>query len=703
MSYGLLAFAIALLQLQGTACLNFSFSSFPRESGDNLNLTGDAYVVKDAIQVTRDVRGASIENLKGRAYYRRQFRLWRRHRDQSQNASFNSTFVLNITPQTHPGGEGLAFILSGDDAEPPLNSEGQWLGIANATTNGTAAANVVAVEFDTRKSFPQDLDDNHVGLNVNSVYSIVQRSLWDLGVNASNGTDFTVTVEYDGGSKNLTVYVGDGRTLLSNDSLAFSRVVDLPSFLPEDVYVGFSASTGKNSTQLNCVRAWDFTGTDMDEDTNSTAWLRITIPVAIVCSLGVGLAVICCYCCYRRRQFKKIKEEEEEGGEEDEYSDDDQDPMLDAEIEKSGGARKFRLKEIETATENFAGKNEVGRGGCGTVYRGVLVLGLGDGNHQQAVAVKRFAKRSAHGRRDFVAEVKTIGKLHHKNLVKLVGWCHEGGELLLVYEFMPNGSLDAFIFPTHPWSSSSSSSREVPLQQQQQQQQLLPWETRHRIICDVATALDYLHTGCDQIVLHRDIKASNILLDSHFNARLGDFGLARTIHPSLQTHHSTSDIAGTPGYMAPESFHIGRATPETDVYAFGVVALEVVCGRKPGRQSEGNSYNNGIVEWAWQCHNEGRVLDVVDGGLKTYDADQVKRTLVLGLACCHPNPHCRPSIKTALQVLLGEAVTPPIPVKKPTFMWPATPVPDDDQEVIDQYTSSFTGGQLSPSTTLSAR
>ncbi|GFY80634.1 concanavalin A-like lectin protein kinase family protein [Actinidia rufa] len=262
--------------------------------------------------------------------------------------------------------------------------------------------------------------------------------------------------------------------------------------------------------------------------------------------------------------------------------------------------KKFRLKELKQATGNFNSKNKLGRGGCGTVYKGLL--------DNTEVAVKRFFENSSEGRQDFVAEVTTIGNLHHKNLVKLVGW--------------------------------------------------------HGIICGVAGALDYLHNGCEKRVLHRDIKASNIMLDSEFNARLGDFGLARTIPHSDMTHHSTKKIAGTLGYMPPESFHIGRATAETDIYAFGGYFYFFLKfrGRKPGYQSDENNYSNGIVDWVWELHNLERILEVMDMRLSgNFDRDQAESVLKLGLACCHPNPYQRPSMRTALQVFYrrGSSTTHP--------------------------------------------
>ncbi|KAF3640911.1 putative L-type lectin-domain containing receptor kinase S.5 [Capsicum annuum] len=214
------------------------------------------------------------------------------------------------------------------------------------------------------------------------------------------------------------------------------------------------------------------------------------------------------------------------------------------------------------------------------------------------MAVKRFFKDSRQWAKDLIAEVTTIGNLHHKNLVKLIGWLYESNELLVVYEFMPNGGLDKLIICEENGEIREGLS--------------LNGEIRHGIICGIAQALDYLHNGCQKRVLHRDIKASNIMLDSELNARLGDFGLARTVQVNGKTHHSTKEIAGTIGYMAPESILIGRATVETDVFAFGVLILEVACGRKPGKQYEENIYSNRVIEYVCDMYKSGKIIDAID-------------------------------------------------------------------------------------------
>ncbi|KAK2400712.1 putative L-type lectin-domain containing receptor kinase S.5 [Trifolium repens] len=597
-----------------------------------------------------------MSNLAGRALYKDPFKI----------ASFNTTFVLNITPKTSPGGgEGIAFILASDPTLPE-NSDGQWLGIVNASTNGTSRAAILAVEFDTRQSSTEDGPNNHVGININSISSIIQASLSDTKVNLTSSTNVFIRVEYS----NDVISVFGSMTENSNDSmetLLVSPTLNLSSYFKDEVYVGFSASTS-NYTELNCLRAWEFISVDIGNKKNYL-WIWIIIPLVII--IG-GLVFFMVY--FLREKNMELQEDTYKG--------------IEDQIQHSSMApKKYQLKELMKATGGFSPQNKLGEGGFGMVYKGIL------GNNKE-IAVKRVSKNSRQGKQEFMAEVTTIGSLHHKNLVKLIGWCYESKdkELLLVYEFMPKGSLDKYLF---------NQSSELELQYSK----VLDWKTRNSVIRDVAQALDYLHNGCEKRVLHRDIKASNIILDLDYVAKLGDFGLARTIQKRNETHHSTKGIAGTPGYMAPETFLTGRATIETDVYAFGVLVLEVVCGRRPGNVYAQDEYNNSIVYWVWELYGKGEIVSVVDQRISSEENEvervkweEIEIVLVLGLACCHPNPNERPSMKTVLMVLNGEVSPPAVPMERPSFVWPA--MPSSFKHCKD---SSLTSGTLTPITEVSGR
>ena len=242
-----------------------------------------------------------------------------------------------------------------------------------------------------------------------------------------------------------------------------------------------------------------------------------------------------------------------------------------------------------------------------------------------------------------------IGNLRHRNLVRLQGWCHEKGEILLVYDLMPNGSLDKALFEAR-----------TPL----------PWPHRRKILFGVASALAYLHQECENQVIHRDVKTSNIMLDEGFNARLGDFGLARQIE-----HDKSPDAtvaAGTMGYLAPEYLLTGRATEKTDVFSYGAVVLEVASGRRPIEKDVSTAGKVGVcsnlVEWVWSLHREGRLLSAADARLgDEFDEGEMMRVLMVGLACSHPDPLARPTMRGVVQMLVGEAEVPIVPRAKPSM------------------------------------
>ncbi|CAN6338896.1 unnamed protein product [Urochloa humidicola] len=372
----------------------------------------------------------------------------------------------------------------------------------------------------------------------------------------------------------------------------------------------------------------------------------------------------------RRKQARQTIEREMEEGD----FIDDEPAMDDDEFERGTGPKRFRYGELAMATDNFSDDHKLGEGGFGSVYRGFLK------DMDLHVAIKRVSKGSKQGRKEYASEVSIISRLRHRNLVQLIGWCHGGGELLLVYELMPNGSLD-----THLHSDAG-----------------LPWPQRHDIVLGIGSALLYLHQDWEQCVLHRDIKPSNVMLDASFLAKLGDFGLARLVDHGRRSH--TTVIAGTMGYMDPECMFAGRADTESDMYSFGVVLLEIACGRRPpvARRAEEDDVSRSlvarhgdedlvhIVQWVWEFYGRGDVLDAADARLNgEFDAGEMETVMVVGLWCAHPDRSLRPSIRQAVNVLRREAPRPSLPARMPvaTFM----PPPE-----AFYYTSSVaTGGSSS--------
>ncbi|XP_057856563.1 probable LRR receptor-like serine/threonine-protein kinase At1g53420 [Cryptomeria japonica] len=292
----------------------------------------------------------------------------------------------------------------------------------------------------------------------------------------------------------------------------------------------------------------------------------------------------------------------------------------------------FNLMLMKIATKNFDPKNKIGEGGFGAVYKGILPGG-------RKVAIKQFSHSSKQGNREFLTEVSIISAVQHPNLVKLYGCCVEGGELLLVYEYMENGNLAQALFD--PFEARVK----------------LDWPTRYRICLGIARGIAYLHEESLVKIVHRDIKSTNILLDKHLNPKVADFGLARLVDEE-STHVSTR-VAGTIGYLAPEYALKGHLSDKSDVYSFGVVVLEVVSGRTHTDMSL-EEEKNYLLEWAWQLYEEEKTLKLVDVNLlqSGYNEEEVVRMIHVGLLCTHENPCARPCMSAILEMMEGRAPTP---------------------------------------------
>ncbi|GMN67756.1 hypothetical protein TIFTF001_036821 [Ficus carica] len=287
-----------------------------------------------------------------------------------------------------------------------------------------------------------------------------------------------------------------------------------------------------------------------------------------------------------------------------------------------GMPSRFSYEELEIATENF--KETLGSGGFGSVYKGVLTDGTG-------IAVKRLNKMSQ-GMREFLAEVETIGSLHHFNLVRLAGFCAEKSRRLLVYEYMTNGSLDSWIF-----------SRD--------QTHYLDWQTRKKIILDIAKGLAYLHEECRQKIIHLDIKPHNILLDENFNAKVSDFGLSTLI--ARDESQVLTTMRGTPGYLAPEWKELS-ITVKVDVYSFGIVLLEIVSKRKNADSSRSESSFH-LLKMLQKKAEEDRLIDIVEELDKEMEKnrEEVVRMIRIGAWCLQDDPTKRPFMSTVVKVLEG--------------------------------------------------
>ncbi|KAL7199686.1 hypothetical protein ACSBR2_021895 [Camellia fascicularis] len=355
-------------------------------------------------------------------------------------------------------------------------------------------------------------------------------------------------------------------------------------------------------------------------------------------------------------KWKKSKEPEEDG-------EIGPDMAMDNEFDSGIRQKKFSYAELFRATNNFADEQKLGEGGFGGVYKGFLR------ELNSYVAVKRISKRSKQGIKEYASEVNIISRLRHRNLVQLLGWCHDKNELLLVYEFMENGSLDNHLF---------------------KENSVLTWAIRYKIAQGLASALLYLHEGWEQCVVHRDVKSSNMMLDSNFNVKLGDFGLARFVDHGKDVQ--TTNMAGTRGYMAPECLFTGKASKESDVYSFGIVALEIACGRKPFDWKVPESQTI-LVEWVWDLYATNRLLEVVDPKIYAdFVREEMECLMIVGLWCAHPDHNLRPSIRQAIHVLNFEAPLPILPTKMPVPTYITPPVSTASSSVSRNFiTFSNTG------------
>ncbi|GKV19288.1 hypothetical protein SLEP1_g29574 [Rubroshorea leprosula] len=327
---------------------------------------------------------------------------------------------------------------------------------------------------------------------------------------------------------------------------------------------------------------------------------------------------------------------------------------------------QYGLNSIEAATNNFAESNRLGEGGFGVVYQGRFPNG-------QEIAVKRLLRRSGQGTEEFKNEAALVAKLQHRNLVRLLGFCVEGEEKILVYELVANKSLDYFLFD-------------------HDRRGLLDWSTRYKIIEGVARGILYLHEDSRLTVIHRDLKASNVLLDGEMNPKISDFGIAR-IFGVDQAQGKTKRIVGTYGYMSPEYAMHGRFSVKSDVYSFGVLVLEILSSQKNSNfcQTEGAG---DLMSYAWKLWKDGRPLEMLDPILgDSYSRNEVIRCIHIGLLCVQENPAERPTMATVVLMLSSYSVTLPLPKKPAFFLHSRTELtkmlePDQSMSQSTQYSTN---------------
>ncbi|KAI9110432.1 hypothetical protein K1719_018592 [Acacia pycnantha] len=577
----------------GATSITFDYEKFLDLDHQNLNIDGDVFLENGMLNLTRYQNDSA-----GRVTYKNLLQLWDKETRTLANFTTRFTFIINDLNKTNGIGDGITFFLAHPNFSLPVPPDGSGIGLVGRRelkdTNYPNEHPFVAVEFDT---FPNvELGDppyDHVGIN--------DKEMWTPYVTQwytkNDGRKYDAEITYDSSSFQLSVnFIGykDNVKIRQN----YSHQMNLTEYLPEQVQFGFSSATG-SQFELHTLCSWSF---------NSS--LKV---------LGV----------VQKSTSNRQK------------NDDRLYLYLDKDFE-SVGPKKFSYNELVKATNKFSEEHKLGEGGFGGVYKGFMR------SLNAYVAIKKVSQESKQGVKEYASEVKIISQLRHKNLVQLMGWCHEKNDLLLIYEFMPKGSLDYHLF---------------------QSKNLLTWPTRYNIAQGLALAILYLHEEWEQCVVHRDIKSSNIMLDSNFKTKLGDFGLARFVDHGKGL--TTTIVAGTKGYMAPEYLAMGKATRESDMYSFGIVALEIACGRTP---IDLNASDEQVlmVQWVWELYGRGELQEAVDKRLNNngdFDAQELDRLMIIGLWCAHPDYTMRPTIRQALNVLNFEAPLPNLPATMPKPMY----------------------------------
>ncbi|XP_028767764.1 cysteine-rich receptor-like protein kinase 25 [Neltuma alba] len=304
---------------------------------------------------------------------------------------------------------------------------------------------------------------------------------------------------------------------------------------------------------------------------------------------------------------------------------------------------QFSFATIEAATNNFSQLNKIGKGGFGEVYKGVLP-------DKREIAVKKLSSKSKQGVVEFKNEISLIANLQHRNLVALIGFCLEEDEKMLIYEYVPNKSLDYFLFDTNP------------------KRRILNWSERYKIIGDIARGVLYLHEYSRLKVIHRDLKPSNVLLDDNMNPKISDFGLARIVATN-QNQEITNRIVGTYGYMSPEYAMYGRFSEKLDIYSFGVIILQIISAKRIARSPISKIFEDLLSQVRWRNHTP---LEIMESTLKeTYSHTEVIKCIQIGLLCVQEDPDDRPTMATVISYLNTQLIDLPFPREPALFRYSA--------------------------------
>ena len=610
--------------------LDFNFNKDPRIFHD-VRFLGSAKFSneKDALQIPDESKAVDLKDQAGRALYSSPIRLLDPH--TKTPASFETTFAFQVNNASHlssdstgHGGSGLTFIIVPD--EFTVGRHGPWLAMLNDACEDDYKA--VAVEFDTHRS-PGfgDPNDNHVGINLGSIVSTRTINVSDFGIVLNNGLVHRAWITYDGPRRWMDIRLGSKHEDYPSKPI-FSEQLDLSPFLNEYMFIGFSASTG-NLTQIHNVLSWNFTST-------SQAFLRIPSTetceskISVEGGSGTGkaraeppgsflifVAVVALILAVLLSLFLNSKRKRDKSH--------NLNILLSEKKERPrppNKPRRFTIAEISSATRCFSELDILGNDSRGVYYRGKLSNGC-------QVAVKRFSAQFLNSqgldRRRMMKEIGSISRIRHPNMLPIRGWCQDNRQVMVVYDFFTNGSLDKWLFGVG----------------------VLPWTRRFKVVKDVAEALCFLHS---KQLAHKNMKTTSVFLDVSFRAVLGDFGFVLSGNDSKQFESAVSQKA--------------------DVFEFGVFVLEVIAGRKR-LDSEMDQKERDLLDFAWRMHEIDEKVKVVDGRMGTViNLKQAIRVLEIGLLCTLNEAKGRPRMEEVVEFLTTEGPIPELPQSRPIALFP---------------------------------
>ncbi|KAM3261853.1 hypothetical protein ACQJBY_052507 [Aegilops geniculata] len=664
---------------------NFRFHTIDKDSGFLRTMV--------SLDLLRNLSDADVSNTAVFSIFDLWISLWQVGQEQLSIDEASFSITMAYQPLMDQSRSGLTFLIL---SYRLLTSLEAYVG-----GNSSLAKQLVAMDISNPTTRSASVSGSSISVRIGALANLGTRynnSTMVVVINidpvAAAISNYSVWIDYDRVGRSLSVYVDVEGKPKPGNAIAEVKLrissIDFPY-----VRFGLLSTTAQllRAGGIKCRATVEGLPRYYQEDKAGGLLSRKeTIITSILGSIAATAGMVAAVACYFSSRYRRWHKDLEQ---------------LARTMERLPGVpKKVDFADIYKATRNFHEDMKLGGGGFGTVYRCTLPADTWKTEQPMDVAIKRFT-RDVQDRRydDFLAEVSIINRLRHKNIVPLIGWSYNKGVPLLVFEFMTNGSLDQHLF--HGGGSDP--------RQHHTNNAIRQWATRYEILKGIATALHYVHHEYEPLVLHRDIKASNIMLDSSFRARLGDFGLASTV---AVDRNSVTGMGGTWGYIAPEYPVCRKATRQTDIYALGVLILEVVTRQRALADHQVVDDDDiHITDRVWRLHREGRLMECMDAMLindsSPDDEEQldtvgdVERMLLLGLACSNPNPSDRPTMPEVVRVIAKSTPPPHVPPQKPRFVWPPQEeecsVASDDggstgtsmMSNLDNSMASATGGHAS--------